>query len=39
METNQVELSDGSLFLPEGGGQNALKGNVNGDEIRRITEQ
>jgi hypothetical protein len=38
-EANQVELSDGSLFLPEGGGHNALKGNVNGDEIRKITEQ
>lgn len=38
-DTNQVELSDSSLFLPEGGGQNALKGNANGDEIRKITEQ
>ena len=39
MEPNQVELSDGSLFLPEGGSHNALKGNGNGDEIRKITEQ
>ena len=39
MEASQVELSDGSLFLPEGGGQSALKGNVNGEEIRKITEQ
>ena len=39
MEANQVELSDGSLFLPEGGGHDALKGNTNGDEIRKITEQ
>jgi len=38
-DTNQVELSDGSLFLPEGGGHDALKGNTNGDEIRKITEQ
>ena len=38
-DINQVELSDGSLFLPEGGSQNALKGNGNGDEIRKITEQ
>jgi hypothetical protein len=39
MEPNQVELSDGSLFLPEGGSHNAHKGNGNGDEIRKITEQ